>query len=106
MQASLVVARRLSYPVARGMFIPRAEVESALPALEGRLKKKKLKHLNLFLAVLSLCCCSGFFPVVVSCGYSPGVVCRLLTVVASLILEHGLQELQLPVSEAQAQELS
>ena len=43
-----------------------------------------------FLALLSLCCCLGS-SVVVSRGYSLVVVCRLLTVVASLVAAHRLQ---------------
>ena len=45
----------------------------------------------LFLAVLSHCCCAGAFS---SCGeWGPLliVVCRPLTAVASLVVEHGLQ---------------
>ena len=46
---------------------------------------------NLFtLAVLSLHCCSGFSPVVVSRAYSLVAVPRLLTAVASLVAEHRL----------------
>ena len=42
-----------------------------------------------FLAVLGLCCCSGFSPVMASGGHCLVVVCRLLIVVASLV-EHRL----------------
>ena len=50
----------------------------------------------LFLAVLGLCCCTGFSLVVASGGYSPVAVHGLLIVVASLVAElgsraHGLQ---------------
>ena len=45
----------------------------------------------LFLAVLGLCCCVGFSLVASSEGYSPVVVCECLTVVASLVVELGLQ---------------
>ena len=44
----------------------------------------------LFLAVLGLCCCAGFFLVAVSGDYTPVVVSRLLTAVASLVAEHIL----------------
>ena len=44
-----------------------------------------------FLAVLGLCCCAGFSLVAASKGYSPGVMRGLLTAVASLVAEHGLQ---------------
>ena len=44
----------------------------------------------LLLAVLGLYCCVVFSLVVASGGYSPLVVRGLLTVVASLIAEHGL----------------
>ena len=39
----------------------------------------------LFLAVLGLYCCAGFFLFAVSRGYSLGVVCRRLTAGASLV---------------------
>ena len=41
----------------------------------------------LFLAVLGLCCCASFSSIVVSGSYSLVVVCRLLTVVAFLVVE-------------------
>ena len=44
----------------------------------------------LFLAVLGLCCCTGFSLVVASGGYSPVAVPGLLIVVASLVAEPGL----------------
>ena len=52
----------------------------------------------------------GFFLVVVSRGYSPGVVRKLLTAVASHVAgtgsrAHRLQQLQLLGSRAQAQQL-
>ena len=49
------------------------------------------KLINLFLAVLGLCFCSGFSLVVTIGGYSlvAGLVLRLLAV-ASLVAEHGL----------------
>ena len=47
--------------------------------------------LILFLAVLGLCCCTGFSLVVASGGYSPVAVPGLLIVVASLVAEPGLQ---------------
>ena len=42
------------------------------------------------MAVQGLCCCEGFSLIVVSGGYSLVVVCGLLIVVASLVVEHGL----------------
>ena len=43
------------------------------------------------MAVLSLCCCTGFSQVVnAEAGYSAVAVQRLLIVVASLVVEHGL----------------
>ena len=42
------------------------------------------------MAVHGLCFCEGFSLIVVSGGYSLVVVCGLLIVVASLIVEHGL----------------
>ena len=44
----------------------------------------------LFLAVLALCCCTGFFLVAASGGYSLVALRRLLVAVASLPGEHGL----------------
>ena len=46
--------------------------------------------LNLFLTVLSLCCCTGFSLVALSRGYSLVAVHRLLIAVASLVVEHML----------------
>ena len=45
----------------------------------------------LLLAVLGLCCSEGFSLVEVSGVYSPVVLHGLLTVVASLVVEHGLR---------------
>ena len=64
--------------------------------------------LFLFLVVLGLCCCVGFSLVAANGGYSLVVMCGLLIVVASLVVEHGLQGMQasvdvLPGSRAQAQ---
>ena len=42
------------------------------------------------LAVLDLCCCVSFSLVVVSRGYSPVAMCRLLIEAASLVVEHRL----------------
>ena len=42
--------------------------------------------------MLSLLCCSGFSPVVVSRAYSLVVVPQLLTSVASLVAEHRLSQ--------------
>ena len=44
----------------------------------------------LFLTVLGLCCCVSFSLDAESRGYSLAAVCRLLTVAASLVEEHGL----------------
>ena len=41
-------------------------------------------------AVLGLHCCAGFSIVAVSAGYSLVVVCGLLIVMASVVVEHGL----------------
>ena len=51
----------------------------------------------LFVAVLSLHCCTGFSLVAASMGYSLAEVLRLLIVVASLVAEHGLQSTQASV---------
>jgi len=48
------------------------------------------KSLNLFMAVLGLCCCTGFSLAVASGGYSLVTVRGLLTVLASLVVRHGL----------------
>ena len=45
----------------------------------------------MFLIVPGLGCCVGFSLVVASRGYSLVAVCRPLIVVASLVVEHGLQ---------------
>ena len=65
-----------------------------------------LSFISLFLAVLSLCCCTGFSLVVESEGYSLAVVVRLLVAVASLVGSMssrvcGLQLLLLPATGAQ-----
>ena len=67
-----------------------------------------LSFIPLFLAVLGLCCCTGFSLVVESEGYSLAVVVRLLSAVASLVGSmgsrvRGLQLLLLPASRAWAQ---
>ena len=49
----------------------------------------KLKKI-FFVAVLGVCCCPGFSLVARSGGYSVVVMCRLLIVVASLLVGHGL----------------
>ena len=64
----------------------------------------------LFLAVLYLHCCVGFSLVEVSRGYSLDAEHRLVIVVASLVVEHGvqpyrLQQFQLPGSRAQIRQL-
>ena len=43
-----------------------------------------------FFAVLGLCCCMDFSLAAASRGYPPAAVHRLLTVVASLVADHGL----------------
>ena len=45
---------------------------------------------SLFLAVLGLCGCEAFSPVVVNGGYPPAEVHGLLTVVAPFAAEHEL----------------
>ena len=45
----------------------------------------------LFLASLGLCCCTRASLVAASGGYSLATVCRLLSEVASLAVEHGVQ---------------
>ena len=64
-------------------------------------------YLFLFWAVLGLHCCMGFPLDVASRGYSLVMVCWLLIAVASLVVEHRLnncaaeaQQLRLPVSRA------
>ena len=44
----------------------------------------------LFLAALGLCCCTQAFSSCGERGLLFVAVCRLLTVVASLVVEHGL----------------
>ena len=44
----------------------------------------------LFLAVLGPCCCVWAFLVAASGGYSLAVLCRLLTAMASLVVDHRL----------------
>ena len=46
--------------------------------------------LFLFLVVPGVHCCSGFSLVAASRGFSLVVSCRLLSVVVSLVVEHGL----------------
>ena len=58
------------------------------------------KFMYLFLAVLGLRSCSGFFLVAESRGYSSVVVHSLLTAAASLVVDHGLQSLQALVAAA------
>ena len=48
-----------------------------------------ISFVDLFLAVLGLCCCAGFSLLVTSRGYSLVWVLELL-VAASLVAEHGL----------------
>ena len=67
----------------------------------------KNNFIYLFLAVLSLRCCSGFSLVVEGAGYSLVAVCRLLIMVASVVVKHmdsraWTLELWLPGSRAQA----
>ena len=50
--------------------------------------------------MLSLHCCSGFSLVAASGGYSLAAVLGLLTVVASLIAEYGLEGVQASVAAA------
>ena len=70
------------------------ETEQGLPGSKVPLCPHFFSFLiNLFLAVLGLRCCAQSNKVclvVASRGYSLVVVCRLLTVVAFLVVEHGL----------------
>ena len=47
----------------------------------------KNEFMYLFLAVLGLCCCVGFSLIAASGGYSLAMVCGLLVLVASLVVE-------------------
>ena len=51
----------------------------------------KGSFISLFLAVLGLLCCGGFSLVEASGGNSLVVMCRLLIVLASLVVENRLQ---------------
>ena len=97
-QASLVVASGLSCPVACGMLVHQPEMESVPPALEGRFFFKKLKAF-LFGSAESL--------LLLRILPSRGELWLLSSrgVQASLVAEPGLQELWLPGSTAQAQQL-
>ena len=57
----------------------------------------------LLLAVLGLCCCTGFALVVASRGHSPVAKLGLLVVEASLVAKYGFQQLSLPGCRTQAQ---
>ena len=59
----------------------------------------------LFLAVLGLCCCSGFSLVVAAGGYTRAAVSQLLLLQSTGSRVLGLQSLQLLNSRAQAQQL-
>ena len=66
--------------------------------------------IQLFLAVLGLCCCTGFPLVATSRGYSLIAVYRCLIAVASFVAEHRLQGVQTSIvwllgSRAQAEQL-
>ena len=56
-----------------------------------------IKQSFFFPAMLGLCCCIGFSLIAASGGYSLVAVCGLLTVVASLVAEHGLSGTQASV---------
>ena len=60
----------------------------------GKTSKEQIFYFSsfifLFLTVLGLRCCESFFLGGASRGYSPAVVHKLLTAVASLVAEHGL----------------
>ena len=51
----------------------------------------KSNFMSLFLAVLGLLCCGGFSLVQASGGNFLVAMCRLLIVMASLVVEHRLQ---------------
>ena len=61
------------------------------------IKKKHLLFIHLFLAMLGLCCCTGFSLGVTSRRYSLAVVRGLLIMVVSLVAEHRLQSAQASV---------
>lgn len=44
------------------------------------------------MAVLSLCCCTGLYPVATSRDYPPVAVLRLLTAMSSLVAEQVLSD--------------
>ena len=50
----------------------------------------KFFKIYLFLAVLGLCCCTGFSLVASSGGYSLVSVHRLFILISVLVVEHGL----------------
>ena len=58
--------------------------------MKESIKKNFMYLFYLFLAVLGLCCCTGFSLVVVIGGCSLVAVHGLLIAVASLVAEHGL----------------
>ena len=59
-----------------------------------------IKEFYLFLALLDLHCCTGFFLIAVSGSYSLAKVCRLLIAPASLVAAHGLQSMWASVAVA------
>ena len=58
--------------------------------LSLKLSQRCFLAIYLFLAVLGAPCCKDFSLAAISGGYSLFVVCGLLTVVASLVVKHGL----------------
>ena len=58
--------------------------------LSLKLSQRCFLAIYLFLAVLGAPCCKDFSLAVISGGYSLYVVCGLHTVVASLVVKHGL----------------
>ena len=58
---------------------------------------KTFKPIYVLLAVLGLCCCLDFSLVARNRASSLGVVHRLLIAVASLVAEHGLEDIHASV---------
>ena len=59
--------------------------------IAGKDKVTVFLWICLSVAVLGLCCCAGFSVVAVSGGCSVAAAHSLLTVVASLVVGHGLK---------------
>ena len=84
------------------------KARQAEPGIRFRSSTFSRKHflfMHLFLAVLGLCCCSGFSLVVAAGGYPLPAGSQLLLSQSTGSRVLGLQSLQLPGSRAQAQQL-